>query len=431
MNQVGDVKHFTMSVLPTGTNIYSYVWKWWDGTSEATTEPAATKVVNQGGYPDDGMLHYSCTAVAVDGQEVTVNGTFEANNPAIIFQPTISVNDAYLPYSTRLGLYALDVDDARIVQTFIFMWYSGTNFLGHGLLGTPVATNGTWIGNGIHDVRSYLAHENHYYVNVFSDRTIRCQVVDGFTGTTNIEFDLRGYARPAPPTGVIATPASILTDIFSLPIQRIHPGAYFDFQVIAKDVSGGPLEFHWSFAGSNNWTVPREGRGSSTNLPDGSVRNIYQKDISAEVVTVGTQKTVVGECIILGQSARSDVRVEVVLYENTSPTTGTVTIRNAVTQAVYTDLDAVPKEDQIQYEAAVTDPDGDVVTVKWLLSLSSPSVAKPTSYTFWGPKIIVTPAGVFEDGYASAGCRITGYIEVYDRLGAGPSVYTVSTVTLT
>lgn len=419
-----------MSVLPTGTNIYSYVWRWWDGTVEAVETAAAAKVVNMGGHPDTQELHYSCTAVAVDGQEVTLNGTFQANNSPRIYQPTITVNDAYLPFSTRLGFYYYDIENPATPAAVTVRWFSESAFLSYGLSSGASSTSGTWTGNAVQDVRSYTSLENHYYANVFSSRTISCQLVDTNQGTTWLDFDLRGFQRPAPPTGVLATTASILTSIFSLPVQRIYTGAYFDFEVIARDASGGPLEFAWSFSGSNHWTVEAEGRGVSNDLPDGSTRSVYHKVIDAEVVSTGTQKTVVAECIIQGQSARSDVRVEVILLKNTAPPTGYVVVRNNSTGQVYSDLSAVPKEDNIQYDAIVTDPDGDILEIRWNFTLTSPGVARPTSYLVYGPKVVLTPEGVFQDGYANGGCRILGTCTIFDRLGAGPTVLSISAVTL-
>lgn len=432
MNQIGDEKHFMLGAVPVasgGSNIYSYVWKWWDGAAEATTVPAAFKVVNIGGNPDSSELHYSVTAVAVDGQEWTSNGTFDANNPPQIVQsPTISVNDAYLPFTTRIGLYAYDIEG----DSLDFMWYSGSVYLSNGVAGTPVSVTGTWQGNGITDIRSYTASENHYYVNVFSSREVRCQVSDQSGGTTQLTFDLRGYPRPAPPSGVLVTPPNIFTDIRSIPVQRIYPGAYFDFEVIARDVVGGPLTFAWSFNGSNNWTVPSEGQGVTyAQLPDGSYRNVYRKDVSNEIVSSGTQKTVIGECAVVSQTARSDMKIEVILIKNSGPSAALINIRDYATGEIFADLGAVPLDALIEYEAVVTDPNNDVVTVAWVLTLDSPGVAAPTVHRLYGPKVIVAPRSVWNDNtFANPGCHIDGSATIYDRLGAGPFIAYVNTVTL-
>jgi len=427
MNQVGDAKHFTVSSLPSGTNIYAFCWRWWDATAEATTAPAASKVVNIGGHPDSRELHYSCMAVAVDGQEVTSNGTFQANNPPTVLFPTISVNDSYLPYATRLGLYAFDLD----TDSLLFLWFSGTNYLGSGSTDGNITTNGTWIGNAIVDVRSYTANENHLFLNVLSDRMVTCKVIDASFGTTEVDFDLRGFQRPSPPAGIIAMPSGILTSIVMLPIQRIYSGGYFDFEVVAKDVANGPLEFAWSFAGTNNWTVPEETRGTNTLLEDGSYRNTYRKSIAAEVVSVGTQKTVTADCVIIGQTATTNVQIDVVLIQNSGPDSVVFTVRDALTQAVLTDLTAVPKGTHLQYEAAVSDANYDSVLITWTFALSAPGDALPTTYTLYGPKVFVVPERPESNstGVAS-GCRVTGSVTIYDRLSGGPLVQDTPVVVL-
>lgn len=427
MNQIGDLKQFTLTVGP-GTGIYSYVWKFWDGSTDATTGTSTTKVVNIGGNPDSNELHYSCTPVAIDGQEVTVYGTFQANNPPqIVPSPTISLNDIYLPFTTRLGVYAFDIEGDPLT----FDWFSGTVLLGSGTTGGTISVNGTWQGNGILDVRSYTAHENYQYINVFSDRTVSCQIYDASSGTTEISFDLRGFDRPASPTGIIVTSPSVFSSIRALPIQRISSGAYFDFQVIAKDVVNGPIVFNWNFAGSNNWTAVENGAGTNTLQPDGSYQSVYRKYIENEVVLVGTQKTVRGDCSVLSQTSQTDVNIDVVLIANTGPSAVTIAVRDAVTQAVFSDLTQVPKESVLQYDATVVDDNNDVTSVNWALTLSVPGAAAPGTYASLGPKIIVTPQSVFNDGTtATAGCRITGSVEVFDRLNGGPLIQVVPTVTL-
>lgn len=424
MHQVGQTKIFALSAT-SGSQIYSYVWKFWDGTSEATPQPAVEKVLNMGGDPtDDRNLQYSCTLVAVNGAEVAMNGSLQVNNPpSIVPSPTISENDTYLPFSTRLRLDAYDLDEGSGDTPLTFDWYLGSYYLGNGTLGTPYSFNGSWAGNGIVVVQSLTAQPCYYDTTVYGNRVIRCYVQDYSGGVTYVDFDLRGYVRPALETGIVANTANLGSDSSALPIKRIGFGEYFEFIVDARDAANDVLNFSWNCAGSNDWTVPSTGAGAVSQNPDGSWRSVYIKDLTNEVVSSGTQKTSTAVCTVISPSARTDVSISVILVKNSGPTNVTISIRDAVTGNAI--VGSTARGTKIQYEAIVTDPDNDIGYVFWYFD-SAAAVEWPQPTQLVGPKVIVDT-----DLWPSPAASVRGTFIAVDRLLQPSYSGSVPTVMLT
>jgi len=83
----------------------------------------------------------------------------------------------------------------------------------------------------------------------------------------------------------------LVVDTSTLPAQRIGDGQTILFTVYAKDPANGSIDFHWTFAGSNNWTMgPSTTNGTTTATADGGFQNSVLRDISAEVIAIGTAK---------------------------------------------------------------------------------------------------------------------------------------------
>lgn len=409
MYQVGQTRIFSLSSV-SGTNVYSYVWKFWDTTVSATDQPVVAKTLNIGGNPtDDRSLYFTCTAVAIDAQEVVVNGSFQVNNPpSIVPSPTISANDLYLPFTTRLQVDAFDLDETLGDTPLQFDWYLGSNYLGNGTLGSTYAFDGTWTGNGSTVVQSLTAQPCYYDAVVSSDRVVRVYVQDPRGGITYVDFDLRGYVRPPPATGILASPGNLGGSASVQPIKRIGVGHYIDFAVDARDAANDALSFVWTFAGSNNWTVPEVGPGVTGPNPDGSFRSIYTKDISGEVVTTGTQKTATAVATVFSASERTDVSISVVLVQNSAPSNVVFSIKNAVTQVAINPSTPVAIGTKVEFIANVTDPDKDIAYVYWVFSTSSGTpVVNPMLI---GPKVVVDTA-------LWTGCAdVLGSVTIVDRM---------------
>lgn len=423
MNQVGQNKTFMLSTT-SGSQIYSYVWKFWDTTSEATVFPTVQKMLNIGGNPtDDRSLYYTCHPVAVNGQEVVVNGSFQVNNPpAIVPSPSISANYVYLPFTTRLQLDAYDVDEALGDSPLQFDWYLGTYALGHGTNGTPYSYDGTWAGNDTVVVQSVTVQPNYYDTTVYSNRTVRCYVQDLSGGVMFVDFDLRGYVRPALETGIVASTGNLGAGASSLPIKRIGFGEFFEFVVDARDAGDSALSFSWNFAGSNDWTVPSTGAGAVTFNPDGSWRSTYLKDLTGEVVAIGTEKTAVAVCTIISPSARTDVSVAVILVENSGPSDVTIIYRNAVTGDAIVPPGPVAQGTKIQYEVTINDPNGDIGYMFWEFD-SAPATEWPHPTKLIGPKVVVDTA-------LWPVSPVRGTFTAVDRLLQPALTGTVETITL-
>jgi len=388
MNQTGETKTFVLSAS-SGSQIYAYVWKFWDGTSEATVYPTVQKVLNIGGNPvDDRSLYYTCSPVAVNGHEVVVNGSLQVNNPpSIVPSPSISTNDTYLPFNTRLQLDAFHVDQLLGNQPLQFDWYLGASALGNGTLGASYPYKGTWSGNDTVVVNAAgTAQPCFYDTTVYSNRVIRCYVQDNSGGIAFVDFDLRGYTRPALETGIVASTGNLGAGASALPVKRIGYGEYFEFVVEARDAGNAVLNFSWNCAGSNNWTVPSTGAGAVTQNPDGSWRSVFLKDLSGEVVSSGTEKTATAVCAIISPSARTDVSAAVVLVKNSGPTAVAVTVFDAVGNGAITSHQSAGVK--IRYEAVVTDPDGDIGYVYWTF-VATTGTPWPNPTRMVGPKVVV------------------------------------------
>lgn len=424
MNQVGQNKTFMLSAT-SGSQIYSYVWKFWDSTSEATVYPTVQKMLNIGGNPlDDRSLYYTCNPVAVDGQQVVVNGSLQVNNPpGIVPSPSISANNEYLPFTARLQLDAFDVDESLGDSPLAFDWYLGTYALGNGTLGTPYIFDGTWAGNDTVVVQSLTAQPCYYDTVVYSNRTIRCYVQDQSGGITYVDFDLRGYVRPPLETGIVASTGNLGEGASALPVKRIGYGEFFEFVVDARDAGDAALSFSWNFAGSNNWTVPSTGAGAVTQNPDGSWRSTFLKDLTGEVVTTGTEKTATAVCTVISPSARTDVEVSVVLVENSGPNNIVITYWDAVTDAPIVPPGPVTQGTKIRYEATVTDPDGDICYVYWSFDTAL-GTEWPSPTKLIGPKVVVDTA-LFPVS------PVRGSFVTVDRLLQPALTGSVETITLT
>lgn len=411
-HQVGDLLLFTASPTPSGTTIYSYVWSWWDGSRTATAVPFTTKVVNIGGHPGTDVLAYTCQPVALDGQNVVLSGTITANNrPYVLPGATVSNNDTYFSFQTRLQLQAIDVDG----DAFGFAWYTGTTFLGLGTRVTSGAATGTWTGNGSTVLVATTGTTNYIDLSIASDRTVTCYIADVRGGTASVDFALRGLESVAPVASFGAGVSGVDFDPSTPPLVRIGPGQAVDFTVYVAPLPDHTLSFYWTFAGSNHWTMaPATSAGVTTVLANGGYQNTVHRDISTEVVSTGTAKAVRAQVrvnalnTLNGQLSHTDTQYDVTLVKNSAPSS--VQITRTINGVPIVGTGPVPAGAQIEFSAVGVDADLDVLFCKWQISQPTPLVPNPIY--FWGPKILYDTTG-----YTSAN-SVQGQISVTDRFGA-------------
>ena len=392
-----------------GSVIYSYVWNFWDGSSTATVAPQVTKEINIGGQPGTGVLDYTCTPVALDGQHVVLSGTLLANNPPTILPgAAISVNDAYYPYTTVVSLTALDLDG----DTFSFAWYEGASYLSAGTLAAAGTLNGTWVGNGTQVTVARPTWQNTLATTVANDRLLTCYVVDDRGGTSSLDFSLRGAPTPPPSASISAGQLGPFFDASALPVAYIGAGQTFDFTVFVNPVPNSTVSFWWSFAGSNGWTEgPVNTGGVTTVLANNGYQNTVQRDISSEVILNGNSKSATAEVtvtagnIATGQTTAVSLSYEIVLLNNAPPSGVTVTRSVGGTPVT----GPVPLGSLILFAAAGTDPAAELLTYQW--AFSQPFA--PAVLYSYGPQFVYDTGG-----YSGTNQVVQGQLTVVDRLGS-------------
>lgn len=409
MKQVGDSVQLMITPTPSGSAVYSYVWDCWDDTSMATERPFAVKVINIGGQPGTDELHYTCRPVARDGQSTVLAGTIWANGPPVILPGvSISNNDDYFAYNTLLTLSAIDLNR----DALSFAWYTDATFLSFGTLVTLADAFGTWTGNGTTVIDQYPALENHHELIVASPRVVTCYVRDDRGGTTTVDFDLRGEQSPSPDTSLTAGVGGVSFDASTPPTARIGTGQNVTFTVYVAPLPAHAVAFNWDFSGSSGWTMPPSTTaGVVTRLANGGWQNTVIRDISAEVVSSGTSKAVTAgvrvtaQSTFNGQYTHTDDQFDITLIANSVPSA--VTVTRKLNNVDVTSIGPVAAGSRLEFSAAGTDADLDVLVYKWQFAQPFP----PNPIFFWGPKLIYDTTG-----YAG-GSSVQGQITVYDRLG--------------
>lgn len=410
MNQVGEQVTLAVYPVPSGSVIYSYVWDFWDDTSTATTAPFVVKTINIGGQPGTDVLEYTCRPVALDGQSVTLTGTITANSPPTIMPGvSISTNDEFFFFSTRLQLQAIDMDG----DAFAFAWYNGTDYLGAGTTSSAGNVNGTWTGNGTTVIGSYPSSLNYLDAVVTENSVVTCYVVDVRAGTAHVDFLLRGEDNPNPVAVVTAGIAGVSFDSASPPTARVGPDQFVDFTVYTSPMPSHLVEFLWTFAGSNHWSMPPlTEAGTRYVLPNGGVQSTVHRDISTEVISTGTTKIatasvqVTATNIYNGGITRSNTDYTITLVKNTAPSG--VDIARRVGGTILTGDGPVTVGDMIEFSASGTDANMDVMYYEW--QIIQPFA--PTPIYFWGPKVLYST-----EGYGT-GDSVEGQLTVVDWLGA-------------
>ena len=407
--QAGETGTFSVSGYGSLSDIYSYAWRFWDSTGTATPGPTVMKVINTGSNPMGAPagLQLSCMPVGVDGQSTVLYGTLAANNGPIILAggASISVNDAYFPYATQMGLTVFSFENLPLS----FAWYAGATFLGSGVSSSAGLVAGTWSGNGTVEIGQFNGVQNYFDAVIGSPTEVTGVVTDASGGTASFDFSLRGQLPPPAAASAGASAIGLVASVSD--VQRIGAGQSVDFTVYANSVTGGTLSFSWEFYGSHNWTVTGQSSGTTSILPNGGYQNTVSKDISGEVVAAGTQKTVEAVCDIFltnlatQTTQMSQVTVDMVLLTNLPPSPMTISVSDngvPIVNGIGT------LGDVIEFDATGTDPNHDWVWYAW--NFNQPFT--PNVGLYWGPKVRLDTSRYTE------GQAVSGVVTATDLLGS-------------
>lgn len=391
MNNVGDIKVFTSSISTPMGRAYTYVWRWWDGTVSVTTTTTVSKRLNMGGNPADGfLLRYEVVVVDEYGSSTTCPGSLVVNNPpTIVPPPSVSPNDRTFPYNTVLQVTAFDFES----DAFGFFWYEKVPggrvplTVSNGLVSQATDTqsvtgyySGTLVG-------SYTGTRCLMTYHGTSAKTLEVDVVDSNSGTSRLDFQVRGRLATNPFSSITAVSPNVQQEPDLIP-KRIGTGQTVNFSVYS-DVTPNPVDFTFSYYGSNGWTATGDSVGSANHQPNGAWRGTDTKSIANELP--GEKKVIVWLHDTV-TDYRSQAQVGVELLANAAPVSLSVAVSPGTTVSVNT---------KVTFTATATDPDGDLISYKWSLV---------PSMVLYGRRITVV-AG------ATPGETIDGQVTATDRYG--------------
>jgi hypothetical protein len=394
MQNVGDTKIF----LQSGTTS-RYVWRWlWDDTVDATTEGTISRKLNLGGNPLDGFLVRHETVVVDDlGLSTVYPGSFVVNNPPqIIPAPSISANDGVFPYATKLSLTAFDFEGHPFTATLLD---AGT-FVSSSAGVSAGNVAGTYAGAVY--TGDYAALRFDFDLTVQENKDLTVVVVDSQSGTSMVDFVLRGRPAQAPSASSGQAVDNALGELSGSLRQRIGPSEYAQF-VAYSQADGHAHNFLWEYAGTNGWAVPGASYGTSTPQADGSTKNVDLHSIASE--TPG-QKTVLMTLTDLatGLFVQSEFGIE--LVANAGP----IGVTTAVSATQEDSSWVASSGDTIVWTAQASDPDGDLLIFRW-------DFTNPVLGPFYGAKAILDTTGLSPLPFT-----VQGILTVTDRLGATASV---------
>lgn len=382
MNNVGDIKTFTM--YGTHTDGLTYVWKWWDGSIDATLLPTTTKRLNIGGDPRwSGTLPVEVEVVDHYGKSGVYNTSIVVNNPPQIVAGSAGAtpNGQLITYDTILHATAYDLEG----HGMSFSWEHKGLLLGAGS-GTYAGQvdaywNGTYVGQASGTTVTFS-----YPVEGSTNVTLT--VTDAEGGETEVDFPVYGFQRSDVYFAPSAGPESQTGDASSEPI--VTAGEDAAFTVYSAAASPGRTAFVWGFWGTNGWTFPSSSNGATSILPDGTTRNVVMKATAGE--TPGNK---LAEVTIydLDTNTFAIVTVPVLVVSNDPPEAASYEVKPEIPLA----------GQMLRFTANYTDPNRDLVTTRW--QFSSPAAVA------WGRTVFVSTAGM------NPGDTVGGKFTVYDRLG--------------
>lgn len=385
MNNVGDIKTFTLA--GTSTLDMRYVWEWWDGQTDCTTVNSINKALNVGGNPADAFqLRYSVTPVNALGQSETYYGVLPVNNPPqfVIGSAGLSQNGKQVTFTTTASVDIYDYEG----HTLDYAWTVDDVFISHGTE-TPIGmVAGTYAGTycGMFwGTRVSLNYE------VDKVATLGLTVTDSVGGEASIEFPLYGYNVTDAAYAPVAGPQTQSGDAASLPVVTIGEPAVFSVYAGTPEAY---TQFSWSFSGTDGWTVPSSTVGVTNTLPDGSVQNTATKVTTNELPG---HKIATVDVIDTAHDTRAHIEIPVELVLNDDPIISGLSLVPAAPAA----------GDWIKFSVDYTDPNSDIASVTWVFT--NPSI------TLYGRTVWLDTTGLV------SGNTVQGSCTVYDRFNASDS----------
>jgi len=377
MNNVGDLLTLSTQGTSPGSATPIYVWRFWDGSVQATTENygPVEKVVNIGGVPVPGSagpynLPYHCDICDPYGTIVrAIDGAVPANNPPTVTEIKITPNNQAYAFSTKIEVSAYDLEKKAIS----FYWYDGSTPLtvGVGAVSGPVAMSGTYNGTWIGENRD--VYTGTFDTTVYSDGTVlTCKVVDADSGTNLVQLPLQGYSPVAPQFAIAAQPSGLRADASALPDAVIGPNQEIAFSVFATNPADSTAPaFTWFLYGSNGWSTSAAGAYSGiTTRQSVGFRNDLIVDISHEagaglrkaiVAIANAQTTVYGEQDVMLSANAGPVMSGVRIYKTDgTPVSPTTPIIRPLASA-----DALVPPLLLRFSGTATDANNDIVYYEW------------------------------------------------------------------
>jgi hypothetical protein len=382
---IGDVKTFILNGN-TPAQPMRYVWQWWDGSVDVTSNGTVSKQLNVGGNPADSyQVRFSCEAVNEVGQSSQFDSALVVNNPPslVLGSTSLSNNGGDFSFRARASLIAYDLENDALG----FQWYAGGQSLGGGNPSFYGQVDGTYAGTL---VGSFAGTNNYIDYDVTSNGSLTCYVYDLSGGTTAIQFFLFGQS----PTQQYSAPQALAyqsaIDSTSSSIVRIGQDVFAEFTVYTGENSN-PTNFNWTFHGSNGWVATTYSTGTTTLLATGAFQNQVLKTTASE--TAG-QKYAEVQIVDTVSGLSADFTIPVFLEANAGPEIASSEV-----------LPFAPGAGEVlSFEVTATDPELDILTYRW----SFPDFP----LTMYGRKVFVDSTGI------SPGNVVHGVVTITDKLGA-------------
>ena len=398
MNNVGDIKTFTVAAAPPGGNNLTYVWKWWDNTVDVTVVPTVDKKLNVGGV----NLPVTCQYCNEFGAYSTLTTSVTVNSPPVIIgNAVITANDRLFPFSTQMETRSYDPEAAGALS---FAWYVGNQFIGSGT--TTIPSAGTY--------RNYYT-----WPNVNNNLTFTQRITDANAGVTALDYSIRGYAPTGLTGGGSAISNSIISNTNNLGEVVIGPGQTVTFTVYAIDLNPGQLQFTWSLQTYDGWTFNYTTVQTPAQLSNGSYRSQIVIGVAAQYPGLKTAR-----CTVLNVATGQSIELKQTVQLNASqtPVIHSVSTDAPVVGGVYSILNT----SYVHFTGTATDRNNLLLNYRW-------DFWEPPNVQLWGKTVMLRPDqyDYYSDDALAGGPRtITGNLTVFDRFNATAVVPFQSFVTV-
>lgn len=413
MNNVGDVKTFT---LPgTTTDGIRYCWLWWDGSADCTTVNTIDKTLNRGGNPLDSFLvRYVAEPVDANGQFADYPGSLIVNNPptVVIGSATLSQNGQEVNFVTTASVTVYDLEG----DLLSYAWTDNGLFIGEGTQ-TPLGLiPGTYAGTY---AGQFWGTQVSLNFTVEHSTTLGLAITDANGGETDISFPIYGFKRVGQTFSPVSGPVSQLGSTTNLFTVVLGQPAVFSVFALTPDYA---TRFSWGFWGTNGWANPTSSNGVTTSFPDGSIQN------TVTVSTVGEQPGQKKAEVFIADllhTTLTQLLIPVDLVVNSPPTIDSVTL-----------VPAAPAHgDWVQCIVDYVDTSENICTVRWNFNVTGQAPIFTTTGS--GTNTVTTITGtttasstatlygrtVWLDTHSSvAGSTLSGGVTVIDRFNAQTSL---------